>query len=70
MEEDNPGRHEDKKLPILDMAVWTDDKGYLLYQHYEKEMSTKLVLSAHSITQTQCTCTGGPQEDFKLLTQA
>ena len=53
MEEDNPGRHEDKKLQILDMAVWTDDHGYLLYQHYEKEMSTKLVLSAHS-AQSSC----------------
>ena len=67
MEEDNPGRHEDKKLPILDMAVWTDDQGYLLYQHYEKEMSTKLVLSAHSAQSSSCKRNVHVQETLRRI---
>ena len=51
VEEDMPCRHGDKKLPILDMKVHIDAEGFIVYEHYEKEVSTKLVIaerSAHS----------------------
>ena len=50
VEEDMPSRHGDKKLPILDMKVHISE-GVILYEHYEKDVSTKLVKaekSAHS----------------------
>ena len=53
MEADWPSRNNDKRLPILDMKVWTDDEGQALYCHYEKPVSSKTVLhskSAHSPT--------------------
>ena len=54
MEKDHPGRHQDRKLPILDMKVWTNQQGFLLYQHYEKEVSSKLVLNAKSAQSSSC----------------
>ena len=54
MEEDTPSRHEDKKLPILDMKVWKDADSYIVYQHYEKEVSSKLVLNANSAQSSTC----------------
>ena len=54
MEEDHPGRHADKKMPILDMKVWLNEDGILLHQHYEKEMSSKLILDASSTQSSSC----------------
>ena len=54
MEADWPSRNSDKKMPILDMKVWTDDTGTLLYQHYEKDVSSKTVLNAKSAHSAAC----------------
>ena len=51
MEADWPSKNEDGKIPILDMKVWVNDDSTILYQHYEKEVSSKSVIhsqSAHS----------------------
>merc|ERR1712098_48313 len=48
MECDLPSNHSDGKLPILDMAVWLGDDGSVLYQHYEKPVSSKQVISERS----------------------
>ena len=51
MEADWPSKNTDGKMPILDMKVWTDKSGNILYQHYEKDVSSRTVLhekSAHS----------------------
>ena len=47
MEVDVPSNHEDDKLPILDMKVYMKDN-YIVYEHYEKPMASKLVISARS----------------------
>ena len=47
-----PSRREDKKLPILDMKVYLDKDGYIVYEHYEKEVSSKLVISERSAHST------------------
>ena len=39
MEADWPSRNRDGRLPILDMKVWMDNEGVILYTHYEKPMS-------------------------------
>ena len=48
IEDDLPSRHRNNKLPILDMKVHLDTDGYLIHEHYEKEVSSKLVISARS----------------------
>ena len=54
MEGDWPSKNEDKKLPILDMKVWVDEEGMLLYQHYEKDVSSKTVLHSKSAHSAAC----------------
>ena len=44
---DVPNNHSDNKLPILDMKVYIKD-GYIVYEHFEKPMASKLVISSRS----------------------
>ena len=48
VEIDLPENHLDGKLPILDMKSWLDPIGNIFYQHYEKSMASKQVISASS----------------------
>ena len=49
MEEDYPSNHTDGKMPILDLECWMDDEEEIVrFQHYEKPMANKQVLSAKS----------------------
>ena len=53
MEADWPSKNQDGKLPILDLKVWTNKEGSILYTHYEKPMANKNILhnkSAHTGT--------------------
>ena len=52
-EDDIPSQHPGGKLPILDMQVYLDKNGILLYEHYEKPVSSKQVISAHSAHSSQ-----------------
>ena len=54
MEEDTPGRNPDRKLDILDMKVWMGGEDHILYQHYEKDVSSKEVLNANSAHLAGC----------------
>ena len=54
MEDDHPGRHEDSKMPILDMKVWMDGDGCIMYQHYQKPMASKQVMHSQSAQSMQC----------------
>ena len=54
MEEDSPSKHCDKKVPILDMKVWLSSDGYLLYQHYGKEVASRQIISAKSAQSATC----------------
>ena len=55
MEADIVDNHSDLKLPILDMKCWLDSKGTAYYQHYEKPVSSKLVISSRSAHAKGCT---------------
>ena len=48
MELDTGNNHENGQLPILDMQVWIDSDGDAVYQHYEKKVASKLLISARS----------------------
>ena len=54
MEADWPSKNDDQKMPILDMKVWMDKEGTILYQHYEKEVSSKTVLNERSAHSRMC----------------
>ena len=54
MEEDHPSRHSNKKMPMLDMNVWADDNGYIMYTHYQKPASSTKVMDASSAQSAAC----------------
>ena len=66
MEEDHPGKHDDGKMPILDMKVWMEE-GFIMYQHYQKPMASKMVLHAASAQSTQCKDSVHTQEILRRL---
>ena len=67
MEGDWPSKNTDKKLPILDMKVWTDREGNILYQHYEKDVSSKTVLHSKSAHSAACKRSVHTQEVLRRL---
>ena len=53
LEADCPSKHDDGKLPILDLKVWlhkdeTTGNYSILHEHYIKDVSTRLVMHAQS----------------------
>ena len=54
MEEETPSSNPDGKLAILDMKVWMGGEDHILYQHYEKDVSSKEVLNANSAQSVGC----------------
>ena len=67
MEADMPSKNEDRKLPILDMKVWTNEDGCIAYQHYEKPVSSKAVLHAKSAHPSTCKRSVHTQEIVRRL---
>ena len=47
-DEDYPSKHEDNKIPILDLKCWMDSENRVWHQHYEKPVSTTKVLHSES----------------------
>ena len=48
---DYPSNHTDGKVPMLDVKMWIEtieDRKVILYEHYEKDMTTKAVINARS----------------------
>ena len=48
---DYPSKHEEKKVPMLDVQMWIEmieNRMKLLYEHYEKKIVTKSVIHADS----------------------
>ena len=67
MEGDWPPRNTDRKLPILDMKVWTREDGTVVYQHYEKAVSSKTVLHSTSAHSAACKRSVHTQEVIRRL---
>ena len=67
IEGDWPSKIIDRNLPILDMKSWTDDRGIILYQHYEKPVSSKTVLHAKSAHSSACKRSVHTQEVLRRL---
>ena len=67
MKGDWPTKNEDQKLPILDMKVWINSDGYLVYQHYEKPVCSKTVLNDKSAHARACKRSVHTQEILRRL---
>ena len=67
MEADWPSKNMDKRLPILDMKVWTDENGYAVYTHYEKAVSSKTVLHCKSAHSSSCKRSVHTQEILRRM---
>ena len=67
---DCPSRHADGKMPSLDVKMWIKEvhnQRKILYEHYEKEMTTKAVIHAKSALPTQTKRTVLTQEVLRIL---
>ena len=52
---DFPTNNHDSKMAILDTKVWKcPDQGLIMYKHYEKSVSNRDVLHAHSAQSATC----------------
>ena len=54
MEFDVPSRNTDKKMAILDMKVWMEENGNIVFQHYEKPTASKSIMHALSAQSVSC----------------
>ena len=67
MEENTPSRNADGKLAILDIKVWIGEDDHILYQHYEKDVASKEVLSAKSAQAAGCKLSVHTQEILRQM---
>ena len=67
MEADWPSKNDDGRLPILDMKVWMDGEGTVLYTHYEKPMSNRSVLNSKSAHPASCKRSVHTQEVLRRI---
>ena len=54
MDADCPSWNTDSKMAILDMEVWMGPDNRVLYQHYEKAVTSKQILNAGSAQSGMC----------------
>ena len=54
MVEDYPTKHENGKMPVLDMEVWMDKESYIMHEHYGKPMSSKKIMHSESAISPSC----------------
>ena len=67
MEKEYPSNNSDCKMPVLDMKVWMDQDGIILYQHFEKPMASKKVMHAQSAQSGPCKRNVHKQEVLRRL---
>ena len=71
---DVPSNYEDKKLPVLDLKMWTEDRknenggNYqeIMYQFYEKEMVAPRVINKESALPERVKATTLTQEIIRI----
>ena len=67
---DYPSKHRDNKVPMLDLKMWiqeVDGVVRLLYEHYEKDMATKMLIHADSAIPLRVKRTVLTQEMLRIL---
>ena len=67
---DYPSKNEDNKVPMLDLKMWiTEINGgiRIVYEHYEKDMATKMLIHAKSAIPLKVKRTVLTQEMLRIL---
>ena len=67
---DYPSRYVDGKVPMLDVKMWIkliESRYFIVYEHYEKEMTTKAVIHASSAIPFKVKRTVLTQEMLRIL---
>ena len=67
---DYPSKHTDRKVPMLNVKMWIDEiegRRLILYEHYEKEMATKMVIHANSAMPKKVKRTVLTQEVLRIM---
>ena len=70
LEVDFPSNHEDGKMPILDLKVWTErkeNKTIIMHEFYSKGISSKAVINAKLAIPWSTKCTALTQEVLRVL---
>ena len=72
LEVDYPSKYRDGKLPILDLKVWLakrtkDEKRVVMYEYYEKEISSKWMIHAEAALAMQTKRTILTQQLLRVL---
>ena len=67
MEYDIPSKNSDSKMAILDMKVWIDEEGNIVFQHYEKPTASHNVMNASSAQSISCRNSVHTQEILRRL---
>ena len=67
LEIEYPSKSEDKKLPILDLKMWIDTEGHVVYEHYMKSVSSKYLIHARSAVPEKMKRTVNTQEALRIL---
>ena len=69
---DFPSKHTDGKMPSLDLKLWLEEREggriTLMYEHYEKDISSKYVIHAKSAMPMKSKLTILTQEMIRILT--
>ena len=67
---DYPSNNADGKVPMLNVKMWimeTDDRHFIVYEHYEKPMTTKALIHASSAIPYKMKRTVLTQEMLRIL---
>ena len=67
---DYPSRYTDGKVPMLNVRMWIEEvegRRLILYEHYEKEMATKMVIHAESAIPKSVKRTVLTQEVLRIM---
>ena len=67
---DYPSKYADGKVPMLDVKMWieeTEGRRMIQYEHYEKSMTTKMVIHAKSAIPTRVKRTVLTQEVLRII---
>ena len=70
LEVDCPSKHDDTRMPILDLKVWVEkieERRKIMHKHYTKYVSCKMVISAKSALPISTKRTVLTQEALRVL---
>ena len=68
--EDCPGKHDDQKMPLLDLKVWVEkeeEEQKILFKYYRKPMASRLLMMARSAMPSRVKRASLTQEGLRMM---